>query len=81
LDDCDYGNDNSDRGQKMHQLQERTINCPYCGKAIDVLIDSQDMAQEYIEDCQICCRPITFIISSSTLGETTVSVHSENETF
>jgi len=65
----------------MHQLNERTISCPYCGEAIAVLVDNEDIEQEYIEDCQICCSPITFVISSSNSGDITVSVHSENETF
>jgi len=65
----------------MYQLEQRTISCPYCGEAIDILIDDEDMEQQYIEDCQICCRPITFIIASSSRGEMTVSAHSENDTY
>jgi hypothetical protein len=65
----------------MENLIERTINCPYCGESIDVLIDFDDMGQEYIEDCQVCCRPITFAVSSSINGDLSLSVHSEDESF
>jgi hypothetical protein len=65
----------------MDNLSERTISCPYCGESIDVLIDFEDMEQEYIEDCQVCCRPITFVISSSINGDLSLSVHSEDESF
>jgi Cysteine-rich CPXCG len=65
----------------MEKLSERTISCPYCGESIDVLIDFEDMEQEYIEDCQVCCRPITFVASSSINGDLSLSVHSEDESF
>ena len=44
----------------MQALQEHWINCPYCGEAISVLIDCSVAEQDYIEDCQVCCRPINF---------------------
>jgi hypothetical protein len=65
----------------MENLSERTISCPYCGESIDVLIDFEDMEQEYIEDCQVCCRPINFVVSSSIGGDLSLSVHSEDESF
>ena len=65
----------------MEKLNERTISCPYCGEFIDVLIDVEDMEQEYIEDCQVCCRPITFVVSSSINGDLSLSVYSEDESF
>jgi len=66
---------------KLNQLSEKNIGCPYCGEAIRVLIDSSEMDQQYIEDCQVCCRPINFIISESIDGELTVNVYSEDEAF
>ena len=60
----------------MEKLNERTISCPYCGESINVLIDVEDMEQEYIEDCQVCCRPITFVVSSSINGDLSLSVYS-----
>lgn len=61
------------------ELLERTIHCPYCGEPIDVLVDVVDSPQNYIEDCQVCCRPINFCIGVDTLGDAHVSVTSENE--
>lgn len=60
-------------------LIEKTIDCPYCGESLDVLIDETDIGQSYIEDCQVCCRPIVFSITASSDCETTVSVQAENE--
>lgn len=65
----------------MEELTEITISCPYCGESIEVLLDPQDVQQEYIEDCQVCCRPITFVVTPASNGELSVAVYSENETF
>ncbi|HEY8682184.1 MAG TPA: CPXCG motif-containing cysteine-rich protein, partial [Rhodanobacter sp.] len=34
------------------------ISCPYCGEPIEILVDASAGDQHYIEDCQVCCRPI-----------------------
>ena len=46
-----------------------------------MLIDHEDAGQQYIEDCEVCCKPITFSIDAGFDGELSVSVHDENETF
>ena len=63
----------------MHGIEGRNVQCPYCGENIDVLIDCSDIDQSYIEDCQVCCRPITFSIATAQDGELLVSVAHENE--
>ena len=57
------------------------ISCPYCGETIEVLIEQADESYEYIEDCQVCCRPIVFHVEVSISGEQTLYIHSENDTF
>ena len=63
----------------MHELQERKVNCPYCGEVIDVLIDCSVLHQSDIEDCQVCCRPINFDVTMIQDGKLTVVVSGENE--
>jgi len=65
----------------LNTLTEKSIECPYCGETINVLIDSSDLDQPYIEDCQVCCKPIIFLISENVNGELSVSVYSEDEAF
>ena len=65
----------------MNQLTEQLIDCPYCGETIEVLIDSSDAGQQYIEDCQVCCKPINFLVNESVNGEIRVNVYSEDEAF
>lgn len=63
----------------MRGLAEEEIHCPYCGEQIGVLIDCSEERQEYIEDCQVCCRPIRFQVSIAPDGGPEVEVFHENE--
>jgi transcription elongation factor Elf1 len=65
----------------VEPLQEKTINCPYCGENIDVLIDHQEAGQQYIEDCQVCCQPIVFSITLDLDGSLQVRADAENDAF
>lgn len=34
------------------------VSCPYCGEESELMVDvAGGTAQEYVEDCQVCCRP------------------------
>jgi hypothetical protein len=63
----------------MAFLHEEIITCPYCNESITILIDPEDIDQEYIEDCQVCCKPINFAVSLGADDEATVLVRDENE--
>ncbi|MET0066965.1 MAG: CPXCG motif-containing cysteine-rich protein [Candidatus Thiodiazotropha sp.] len=63
----------------MDSLDEHTIYCPYCGETLEVLIDAEEIGQRYIEDCQVCCRPISFSISSAADGSLAVAVYREDD--
>jgi len=63
----------------MPGLEEKRISCPYCGEAIEILVDDSLPEQNYVEDCQVCCRPISLDISVDADGDTRVSARSENE--
>ncbi|MEH6445177.1 MAG: CPXCG motif-containing cysteine-rich protein [Oceanospirillaceae bacterium] len=65
----------------MNSLLEQSISCPYCGESIAVLIDTTDVDQQYIEDCQVCCRPINFLISTALSGDVDVAVFSDDESY
>ena len=37
---------------------EAFVECPYCGESNEVSLDpGSGVDQEYVEDCQVCCRP------------------------
>lgn len=49
-------------GQKIMEL-ESTFVCPYCLQLNTVMVDvSAGLRQEYIEDCEVCCRPTKLMI-------------------
>lgn len=58
-------------------LQETWIDCPYCWESICVLLNPEDLGEQYIEDCQVCCRPIEFLITQAGDGEFTAMVSSD----
>jgi hypothetical protein len=34
------------------------VECPYCGEAVDLMIDEGGgEGQSYVEDCPVCCQP------------------------
>ena len=48
----------------MLGAQTSSIDCPYCGERIELSIDCSVEHQEYVEDCSVCCRPITVTVES-----------------
>ena len=37
---------------------DTTVSCPYCGETTQISLDyGSGSVQEYIEDCEVCCRP------------------------
>jgi hypothetical protein len=38
--------------------REESLDCPYCGARVTMLVDPSVAEQRYIEDCEVCCNPI-----------------------
>jgi len=37
---------------------EATVTCPHCGELNEIALDPGGAgAQDYVEDCHVCCRP------------------------
>lgn len=54
------------------------VQCPYCGEPIELLVEDSVEVQDYVEDCQVCCRPIA-VTAALEDGELQVRVRAENE--
>ena len=63
----------------MQELEERALQCPYCGEMIDILIDTSVPHQNYIEDCFVCCRPINITVDIDFDNQVHVRTTHENE--
>jgi hypothetical protein len=59
-------------------LEAAEYECPYCGESVETSLDLSGGDQTYIEDCQVCCRPITFVLQVHE-DEWHLEVFSENE--
>ena len=55
------------------------IQCPYCGETVEVVIDCSVESQRYIEDCQVCCRPINLTVTVDEEGMPSIEAASEDE--
>ena len=63
----------------MYEIENKKAHCPYCGEKIEVLIDCSVAQQNYIEDCQVCCRPIIFDMAIDQDGVINLTLRNENE--
>lgn len=62
----------------MNIEQDRTVTCPYCGEAVGLVVNCTLSLQEFVEDCQVCCRPIQISVSVDSEGEI-VKLHARSE--
>lgn len=60
-------------------LPTAAIACPYCGESITVLVDASAGSQRYVEDCQVCCRPIVVDVLVGDDGGVAVRAASEDD--
>lgn len=49
-------------------VESRIVSCPYCGETFETGVDASGGNQEYTEDCQVCCQPIVFRITTDADG-------------
>jgi hypothetical protein len=63
----------------VHELVSHAVTCPYCAERFEILVDGSVPHQDYIEDCEVCCRPITFDVTVTSDGVVFVVAKHENE--
>jgi hypothetical protein len=63
----------------INQLIEVPLQCPYCWEEITLLVDGSIETQEYIEDCEVCCRPIDFSVEINDDGLAQVQARLQHE--
>jgi hypothetical protein len=64
---------------RMPDLTDCTVHCPYCGEALELVVDASAGTQHYVEDCAVCCRPMEVAVEVDADGAH-VAVRHENET-
>ena len=44
------------------------VRCPYCGERLQTRVDLTADEPSFIEDCEVCCRPIEFHLERDAAG-------------
>ena len=63
----------------MAYVDTCAASCPYCGEPIELVVDNSVESQSYVEDCEVCCRPIVVRVDADDDGAAAVRVARENE--
>ncbi len=63
----------------LNELRSHEIQCPYCGEQLEILVDCSVPRQSYVEDCEICCRPLNLEVAVETTGEIMVRAFAEDD--
>ena len=63
----------------INQLLEVAVQCPYCWERFTILVDGSVDTQEYIEDCEVCCRPIDFDVHLDEQDRVSVQARQADE--
>ena len=54
---------------------DTTVSCPYCGETTQISLDyGSGAVQEYVEDCEVCCRPWRVLVRYDRSGAAEVTV-------
>jgi hypothetical protein len=54
---------------------DATVGCPYCGAIVEITLDpGSGSAQEYVEDCEVCCQPWRVTVRYGDDGHAEVAV-------
>jgi Cysteine-rich CPXCG len=58
---------------------EAAVRCPYCGEINEIALDpGSGTSQEYVEDCQVCCRSWSVSVRYLPDGTADVSLEAED---
>lgn len=60
-------------------IETYRVSCPYCGETYEAIIDGSVEQQDYIEDCEVCCRPILFHVSIDLHADLVVEMRREDD--
>jgi hypothetical protein len=61
-------------GDGIADMETRVV-CPYCGEPTEIALDpGSGDNQDYIEDCEVCCRPWRVSVNYDLTGHATVVV-------
>ncbi|MEM7415477.1 MAG: CPXCG motif-containing cysteine-rich protein [Gemmatimonadota bacterium] len=74
-----YDSDDTDEPEEGPDAFDLTdaanVSCPYCGEPLELGVDpAGGELQEYVEDCVVCCQPMSVRVHVDRDGAPSVSV-------
>jgi hypothetical protein len=58
---------------------EAAVACPYCGAIVELSLDTGGgVIQSYVEDCDVCCRPMQLTVRWDETGAAHVDATTES---
>jgi hypothetical protein len=55
-------------GRRLAPEEFVGVRCPYCGERLQTRVDVTAEEPAYVEDCEVCCRPIEFHVERDADG-------------
>jgi hypothetical protein len=56
------------------------VACPYCGEELELAVDpGGGDVQEYVEDCEVCCRPLQLTVAWDADGAAHASAATDDD--
>ncbi len=72
--ESEHDEDEFDSGDGTAQT-EATVVCPYCSEEVEITLDpGSGEVQDYVEDCEICCKPWQVEVAYHTDGVAEVTL-------
>ena len=59
-------------------MTECEFVCPWCWQPLQILVARPDLPAEIVEDCQVCCQPITLSITVEADGGLAINAEAES---
>lgn len=47
--------------EQLPDAVEHFFSCPACGAEISMFFDGDQAQHSFVEDCEVCCRPIEVV--------------------
>ena len=49
-------------------VESESVQCPFCGQAFELAVDTSVASQRFTTDCEVCCRPFE-VVAECEAGE------------
>ncbi len=58
----------------MNILETISVLCPSCGEVMELQVDCEEGYQEIMEECPVCDKPVTIVVTISDNGVSSVVI-------